>query len=132
MKLYKLLKEIASILEGDNAEDLYKYFIHTLEHNGGFLRSRYCYLEEITLPDFACKNFHTILLALREPFVWNSANPDFESLKLQIVLQNLEDEKIFRRIAIWNRMTGFMYFVKINIEKKNAEILYKSEKDVLY
>lgn len=132
MKIYDLLREISQILAKENSAALYRHLLHTLEYNGGFLRSRHCYLEEVTLSDFTCKEFNVILVALREPFDFNSSNPDFESLKLQIVLQNLEDEKIFRRIAIWNRMTGFMYFVKINIEKKNAEILYKSEKNVLY
>ena len=68
LTLYKLLKEVSSILAKDNADKLFEYTIHSMDYNGGFLRSRYCYWEK-TLTDFECgDDLKTILVTLRMPF----------------------------------------------------------------
>ena len=57
-----------SILAKNNADELFEYTIHSMDYNGGFLRSRYCYWEK-TLSNFECgDDLKTILVTLRMPF----------------------------------------------------------------
>lgn len=53
LTLYELLRKVSSILGKNNANELFEYFIHSMDYNGGFLRSRYCYRDK-TLSDFKC------------------------------------------------------------------------------
>lgn len=41
MKFYEVLHRTAEVLAGDNAEKLFDYIIHSMDDNGGFLRTRF-------------------------------------------------------------------------------------------
>lgn len=41
--MYDFYRKLARILAKDNEEELFQYIIHSMDDDGGFLRSRYCY-----------------------------------------------------------------------------------------
>lgn len=129
---YELYKKIASILAQNNSEALFDYIIHSMDNNGGFLRSRYCYWNKV-LPDSNCGNISTVLLSLNHPFDFNAStdyyendpySPDlFTKLKMQLFLYDLSDEKSFMEEAEWSAAVGFSYPIKIHLAEEKAEIL---------
>lgn len=117
----------------DNADKLFEYTIHSMDYNGGFLRSRYCYREK-TLTDFECgDNLETVLVALRTPFDFcNSvqyyekgdfANSTFTLLKMQIFLHDLSNKKHLEQVIMWSCSVGFNYPIKVDLINENFEIL---------
>ena len=101
MKTHELYKNIASILTQKNSEELFDYIVHSMDYHGSFLRSRYCYWENV-IPDIDCGEIATVLLSLNQPFDFNeSANyyEDIDSpypftiLKMQLFLYDLSCEK---------------------------------------
>ena len=64
MKTHELYKNIASILTQKNSEELFDYIVHSMDYHGSFLRSRYCYWENV-IPDIDCSEIATVLLSLK-------------------------------------------------------------------
>ncbi len=133
MKLYELLKKTSSILAKENADELFKYIIHSMDHNGGFLRSRYCYWDK-TLSNFECgDNLRTILVTLRTPFDFcsstqyyeeeDSNNFPFTLLKMQIFLHDLSDKENLERVIMWSRAVGFSNPIVIDLVNESFEII---------
>ena len=133
LTLYKLLKEVSSILAKDNADKLFEYTIHSMDYNGGFLRSRYCYWEK-TLTDFECgDDLKTILVTLRVPFDFGNnveyyeksefANSPFTLLKMQIFIYDLSNKKHLEQEILWSCAVGFSYPIKVDLVNGNFEIL---------
>lgn len=132
MTTYELYKKIASILAKNNSEALFDYIIHSMDNDGGFLRSRYCYWNKV-LPDSNCGNISTVLLSLNYPFDFNASTDYYENdpyssdlltkLKMQLFLYDLSDEKTFMKEAEWSAAVGFSYPIKIHLAEEKAEIL---------
>lgn len=133
MTLYDLLKKISFILARDNENDLFQYMIHTMDHNGGFLRSRYCYWEK-TITDFKCdSSIKTVLVTLRTPFDFDKTKEYYEDselpeypftlLKMQIFLHDLTDNEELETEIKWSRAVGFSYPIKIDLINESFEIL---------
>lgn len=125
MTLYELLRKVSSILGKNNANELFEYFIHSMDYNGGFLRSRYCYWDK-TLSDFECSdNIKTVLVTLRYPFDFcnsteyyeecTSANSPFTLLKMQIFLYDLSNKERMEQEIMWSCCVGFAYPIKIDL-----------------
>lgn len=133
LTLYELLKKVSSILAKNNADELFEYTIHSMDYNGGFLRSRYCYWEK-TLSNFECgDDLKTILVTLRMPFDFcNSTqyyeesdftNSPFTLLKMQIFLCDLTNKEHLNQEIMWSSGVGFSYPIKINLINESFEIL---------
>lgn len=133
LTLYELLKKVSSILAKGNADKLFGYTIHSMDYNGGFLRSRYCYWEK-TLSDFECgDNLKTILVTLRTPFDFcNSTqyyeegdftNSAFTLLKMQIFLYDLSNKEHLEQEIMWSCGVGFSYPIKVDLINESFEIL---------
>lgn len=67
MRLYELLKQVSDILT-PQSKDLYKYMLHTFDNNGGFLRTRYCYLDA-QIPDRSIPDLEKVLICFRQPYI---------------------------------------------------------------
>ena len=135
MTLYELLRKISSVLAKNNADKLFEYMIHSMDYNGGFLRSRYCYWDE-TLSDFNCGNdLKTILVTLRNPFdFYNSTEfyeksdcPDtlFTLLKMQIFIYDLSNKKRLEEEIMWSYEMGYKYPIKIDLANGSFEFFPK-------
>ncbi|MST88850.1 hypothetical protein FYJ79_04550 [Sharpea azabuensis] len=133
MTLYELLKKVSFILAKSNADELFEYIIHSMDYNGGFLRSRYCYWEKI-LSDFECgSDLKTILVTLRSPFDFcNSTqyyeegdftNSTFTLLKMQIFLYDLSNKEHLEQEIMWSCGVGFSYPIKVDLINESFEIL---------
>lgn len=133
LTLYGLLKKVSSILAKSNADKLFEYTIHSMDYNGGFLRSRYCYWEK-TLSDFECgNNLKTILVTLRAPFDFHNSikyyeesdfdNSPFTLLKMQIFLHDLSNKEHLKQEIMWSCCVGFSYPIKIDLINESFEIL---------
>lgn len=133
MTLYEFLKKVSSILAKGNADKLFKYIIHSMDYNGGFLRSRYCYWEK-TLSDFECgDDLKTILVTLRTPFDFcdsiqyyeegDFANSAFTLLKMQIFLYDLSNQEHLEQEIMWSCGVGFSYPIKVDLIDESFEIL---------
>ena len=117
----------------NNADKLFEYTIHSMDYNGGFLRSRYCYWEK-TLSDFQCSdNLKTILITLMTPFDFcdstqyyeegDFADSPFTALKMQIFLHDLSNMKHLEQAIHWGCGVGFRYPIKIDLVNESFEIL---------
>ena len=133
MTLYELLRKISSVLAKNNADKLFEYMVHSMDYNGGFLRSRYCYWDKM-LSDFKCgNNLKTILVTLRRPFDFcNSTEfyeesdfPDtpFTLLKMQIFIYDLSNENRLEEEIMWSYEMGYKYPIKIDLINETFELL---------
>ena len=132
MTLYDLLRKISSILAKNNADKFFEYTIHSMDDDGDFLRSRYCYLEK-TLSDFECGNdLKTILVTLRMPFDFCNSTQYYEEtdftnspstlLKMQIFLYDLSDEEHLNQEIMWSSGVGYSYPIKVDLVNESYEI----------
>ncbi|MFV0361468.1 MAG: hypothetical protein ACK5LL_00040 [Suipraeoptans sp.] len=134
MSRYEFLRRVAKILAPQNAEALFDYIIHSMDDDGGFLRSRYCYWNKV-LPDYEEKNEQQIVLAaLARPFNFNDETNYYEDeegetkytyLKMQLLLVDLSDDDEFYSAGEWSAAVGFPYPIKIDMTYDRYEVLPK-------
>lgn len=131
MTTYEFYRKTARILTSSNEDALFDYIIHSMDDNGSFLRSRYCYWTE-TLPDMKCGDIQVALFALRSPFDFENSkeyykyedgSQTFTRLKMQLFFFDLSDEKRFMEEAEWSAAAGFSYPIKIDLRDMSYEIL---------
>jgi hypothetical protein len=68
MRLHDLLRQVAGVMMPNRADELYSYFLHTFDDNGGFLRTRHQYWEQ-PLKDHKVPNLKKVLVAIQDqPF----------------------------------------------------------------
>lgn len=117
MTFFEFLHRIAEILGPSAPDKLFDYMIHSMDDDGGFLRSRYCYWEK-TLPEFR-GDFSKIKTALVS--VKKGCNPDdpehyygedfygqrLTDLKMQIFYYDESNEESFKSDAEWSSALGF-------------------------
>lgn len=151
MTFLETLHRTAEILAGENAEKLYDYIIHSMDDDGGFLRTRWKRWEEVVLTNADYSDEPKIfLVALRSPFDLknnteyykeeiNTFNTQFESgepetvtitelltvLKMQIFYTDLSDEKAFVSNSEWSACVGYPYPIRVDFERGTAEYLDK-------
>ena len=131
MTKYEFYKQIASILSPNNSEALFDYIIHSMDNNGFFLRSRYCYSNK-PLPDgLLYRDVQITLAALRAPFAFESNANYYEDrdgiikstiLKMELFLIDLSDEQAFENAMRKSAFVGFHYPIKMNIKEKSYEV----------
>ena len=150
---FEMLHRTAEILTNNkNTEALFDYFIHAMDDDGGFLRTRWIYWEKTLKDDEYAEPPKIILIALRSPFDFEN---DFEyykfetrtgtvqhengeteemtiteqltRLKMQLFYCDGADEKKFAGDADWSGCVGYPYPVKVDLERGTAEILDRVE-----
>lgn len=150
MTFLEALHKTAEILAGENAEKLYDYIIHSMDDDGGFLRTRWKRIEKaLTDADYS-DDPKIFLVALRFPFdlkhdteyykeETNTFNAQSENgepetvtitelltvLKMQIFYTDLSDEKAFISNSEWSAGTGYPYPIRVDLEHSTAEYLDK-------
>lgn len=134
MTTYEFYRQTAKILAQTKEDELFDYMIHSMDSNGGFLRSRYCYRKKV-LPDVECDEIKTTLLTLSVPFNFERSKEYYEddnethpltTLKMQLFLYDLSNQERFMKKAKWSAAVGFAYPIKINLIEKSYEILPKT------
>lgn len=146
MTFLGVLHRTAEILAGENAEKLYDYILHSMDDDGGFLRTRWKRSEK-ALADANYRNEPKIILAaLRSPFnlkhdteYYKEETSSFEGrehetvtvtetltiLKMQIFYTDLSDKDSFADECNWSACVGYPYPVRIDLERGTAEYLDK-------
>ena len=124
MTLYDLLHQVAEKLTKEHSEELYDYLLHSMDDDGGFLRTRWCMTEK-TLENFKVgKDIRTVLLTLKYPFDFAGDTVYFETdedgyrrtrLKLQLFYYDLSDEESCQEEVMWSEQVGFRHPVRIDI-----------------
>ena len=124
MTRYEFYKKVASILTKNNADALFEYIIHSMDDDGGFLRTRYCYWEE-TLPNRSCKNITIVLVALKEPFDFENFTEYYEKedekcglrtkLEMQLFWYESFQEDCFMSDVEWCAELDYTYPIKIDL-----------------
>ena len=132
MYSHEFIKKISYILAGENADQLFHYLIHSMDQNGSFLRTRYCFWEE-AIADEELGIINTALVTLRKPFDFTSSTQYYEQeeitqqlfclAKMQIFLYDLSEEDKFMEEVQWAAAVGFSYPVKIDMVHETYEIL---------
>lgn len=148
--LYEMLRKTAEILTNNkNTELLYDYFIHAMDDDGGFLRTRWVYWEDKPLKDFELREAPCILLvALETPFDFENntdyyktetrtgmaenENGELEKVTItnritrfgmQVFYTDKSDGECFSSNADWSGQVGYPYPVRIDLEHGTAEFL---------
>lgn len=130
---YDFYRKLARILARDNEEELFQYIIHSMDDDGGFLRSRYCYWsKELPNPESG-REIKTALVALRSPFNFMSSTKYYEEaevkdgtstiLKMQVFYFDLSKEESFIDETKWSAGVGFPYPIKVDMVNETFEIL---------
>ena len=152
MTFYDELRRTAEILAGNNAEALFDHIIHSMDDDGGFLRTRWKRSEKILKDLNYSESSRIFLVALRSPFdfkndtsyykeetgTYNARSEDGGSetvtitdiltvLKMQIFYTDLSDEKAFAEESEWSACVGYPYPVRVDLENGAAEYLEKIE-----
>lgn len=148
MTFFGALHRTAEILAGDNAEKLFDYIIHSMDDDGGFLRTRWKRSEKVLSDADYSDEPKIFLVALRSQFdlkrdteyyktnTFNAKSEDDETititelltvLKMQIFYVDLSDEEHFINEAEWSSCVGYPYPIRVNIEQGTAEYLDKVE-----
>lgn len=128
ISLYEFLSRITEILAPNYCKDLFFYIIHSMDNNGVFLRTRYCYREKI-LPNFnGDYNATTVLVTLAAPFDFDNdsnyyTDGFYTKLKMQIFLGDCSDDKMFYQKSEWSNAVGFNYILRIDMLKGTYEVL---------
>ena len=135
MMIYELYEKIAFILAQENATSLFDYIIHSMDDDGGFLRSRWCYWKE-TLPNQEVQSeIKTMLVTLRSPFDFATSTEYYEEvenditselltvLKMQLFLYDLSDEEQLINTIEWSADRGFPFPIKIDVINGVYDIL---------
>lgn len=154
MKFYEVLHRTAEVLAGDNAEKLFDYIIHSMDDNGGFLRTRFKRSERTLREREYDREPRIFLVALNSQFdlkrntdyydetTFGSVtalnddgttqkiaefNDTFLStiLKMQIFYRDLSDEDKFGAMSRWSAAVGFPYPIRVDLENGTAEYLEK-------
>lgn len=151
MTFLEALRITSEILAGENAEKLYDYILHSMDDDGGFLRTRWKRWEKVALTDGGYSDEPKIfLVALRSPFdfknnteyykeetnTFNAQSEDGEPetvtiteqltvLKMQIFYTDLSDEKAFVSNSEWSACGGYPYPIRVDLERRTAEYLDK-------
>ena len=140
MTFFEMLHKTAEILAGDNADEFFDYIIHSMDDDGGFLRTRWKRTDK-TLNDADYRDEPTIILAaLRSPFDLKHDTEYYEEetntfketltvLKMQIFYYDLSDKDSFLEECEWSACVGYPYPIRIDLERGTAEYLDKVEID---
>lgn len=142
MTFFETLRRTAEILtNGRNTEALYDYILHSMDDNGGFLRTRYVRSPNIKINDWNySEEPRVILIAVNSPFDFGNStdyydtafdpeapenNPrPYTKLKMQI-FYTVYGERTFSSEAHWSAIHGFSYPVKLDLVNGTAEFLKK-------
>ena len=132
MTSYEFYREIAFILSAKNGDRLFDYIIHSMDNDGGFLRTRWCYSDK-TVRDGELTEIRTALVALGYPFDLENCAEYYAQkgdvketvLKMQLFYTDLSSPKSFERAMKWSACVGFGYPIKIDLVNKSYEILPK-------
>lgn len=91
MKLHDLLKQVSDILDPDDG--VFDYFLHTFDDNGGFLRTRYCWLEQ-KVKDKEIPELSKVLICFEEEFDADGAFYciDFDDINDETVLDRMSQK----------------------------------------
>lgn len=134
--MYDFYHKVASTLSKKNADAIFDYIIHSMDDNGGFLRSRFCYWEK-TLPDrpFHCKP-QIVLVALQTPFDFDASTDYYEEakdglsdypytkLKMQLFYTDASEERVFRSDAEWSAEVGYPYYIKVDLAEERRYLCH--------
>lgn len=138
MTFFEILHRTAEILAGENAEKLYDYILHSMDDDGGFLRTRWRHIDDILKDAEYSEEPKILLAALRFPFDLKNDTEYYEEetktfnaqltvLKMQIFYTDLSDEKAFVSDAEWSAGVNYPYPIKVDLEHGTAEYLDKIE-----
>lgn len=127
MTLYELLHKISNKLSEKHADAIFDYFIHAMDDNGGFLRTRWCYwdkeLEDHMVPD----DIKRVLLVLTTPFDFDKHNTFYETgigpwgkdrltvLKMQLFYTDMFDEEKVQSELEWCRQMDYEYPILVDL-----------------
>ena len=120
MSIQEFLKKVAERYCEPRAEELYDYFLHAMDDDGGFLRTRWCYWDE-GLKDFSVSDrIHTVLITAREAYdllhmkyyecgecPWE--NYLLTNLKIQIFYYDESDPSARSEDIKWSETVGYGY-----------------------
>lgn len=83
MTLYEMIEQVSDILTPES-KVFYDYVLHTSDDNG-FLRTRYCWLEQTLKNRNLSKKYNVVMVSMNEPFEEEKiTNVKSSPLKMQI------------------------------------------------
>lgn len=93
MQLHDLLKQVSDILDPDGG--VYDYFLHTFDDNGGFLRTRHQYWDQV-VKDKEIPELSRVLICFYEAF-------DADGVFYRIDFNDVPDGTVFDRLTPYHK-----------------------------
>lgn len=147
-----MLHRTAEILAGENAEKLYDYILHSMDDDGGFLRTRWKRSKRVLNDGQYSKEPKIFLVALSSPFDLKHNTEYYEErtgtfteqsedgelktvmitemltvLKMQIFYTDMSGKNKFASESKWSACVGYPYPIRVDLENGTAEFLNKIE-----
>ena len=127
MTLYELLQKVSVKLSETQSDAIYEYFIHAMDDNGGFLRTRYCHWDKELKDHKVSDDVKTVLLAMKMPFNFDKEDTFYEmgtgawegvkltSLKMQLFYTDMSDEKELQSELEWCNQMGYRFPIIVDL-----------------
>lgn len=129
MRLYDLLEQVSDILT-PQTNSLYDYMVHTLDDDGGFLRTRFCYWDK-PVPNLRIKDLNEVLICFRQPFQEGDPyyeterygeNLQFEQKNTLVKMQLFYSEGDMDGDIEWSRQLGYPIAYIIALTDRTYEV----------
>lgn len=138
MTFYEYLRRLAEIIAPESSGALFDYIIHSMDNDGGFLRSRWCRWDDELIEikgDFG--DIRTALVAVRDPELLDKPEEyygeDFGGqittrLKMQLFYYDHSDKGGFDDSAQWSADMGYPAALKVDMENGTYEVIEYDER----
>ena len=115
MTLYGLIKQISHIITPET-DAFYKYVIYTSDDNGGFLRTRFCWLPDKPIKDHELgEGFSTVMVTSKTEIDEKELVDETDTLvKMQI---DYSDKNATFEDADWDSQLGYCYVYIFDLER---------------
>lgn len=127
MTLYELLHKVSAKLSEEHADAIFDYFIHAMDDNGGFLRTRWCYWDKELEDHKVSDDMKRVLLVLTTPFDFDKDDTFYETgtgpwekveltvLKMQLFYTDMSDEEKLQSELKWCKQMGYRYPILVDL-----------------
>lgn len=120
MQLHELISEVCEVLRVKGG-DLREYMLHTFDDNGGFLRTRYCYLGKELKDKKIGQGYKVVLVTAETPIEEAEVGTDVV-LKMQL---NYNTVYATENDAFFDVESGYCYVYLVDLENKTYSRVYK-------
>ena len=129
MKIYDFLKIVSEKYCEERAEELFDFFIHAMDDDGGFLRTRWCYWDKSLIDGIVYDDIRTVLITAKESYdllhmkYYERGEGGWKdylltNLKIQIFYYDESDSDLCSQDIEWSNQLGYGYYTLLDLKEE--------------